>query len=191
MTKLFVFFDAHRYIELLSTANRLRSLQTSVTDTYQVSISTTLTISLSALSRWNEARIECKHAIQITAKTTFDYERLELLGELAWIDWNVHSWQQMFESFYELVHDLLKLHDPANPRFREVFNKTGHALGWYIMMAHFGKPPTRTQSNEEYAPVFSGLFGRSNRRIGEHVSPGGVFQVNTLDSIEFTCTRHR
>ncbi len=173
LTRLFILFDSERFDETVTVANRLLRLGGSVVETYAVSISRTLAISYSGLARWKEAEAECARAIQISSQPIFVYEKLELLGESAWISWNQNRYQDVFDKFCELVSGLVKHYDPENPRFREVFSKTGHALGWYIGMASVGAPPASTDSGEEYAPVRTGMFGRSNSRLGQYIPAVG------------------
>jgi hypothetical protein len=61
-----------------------------------------------------------------------------------------------------------------------VFNKAGHALGWYLSMARWGSPPPKTFDGEEYAPVQPGLFGIRRTKVGEFVSPMGFVTSHLL-----------
>ncbi len=115
----------------------------------------------SQLCNWEEAKSKCIEAIAIASSNPdfYFYHRLEMLGELAWIHWSTGERKKACAALYGLVKELATGKDIANPRFREVFNKTGHALGWFWSVATTGLPPDVILTGEAYANVEAGLFG--------------------------------
>jgi hypothetical protein len=52
-------------------------------------------------------------------------------------------------------------------RFREVFLKAAHVLGWMSSMAQAGTPPIRTIDGQPYTEPFPGLLSRSRPKIAD------------------------
>lgn len=74
---------------------------------------------------------------------------------------------------------LISTNDQTEPRFREVFNKAGHALGWFGSIASTGEAPSKTSSGERYTPIDSGFFVIRSENLGNYVPPTG-FSVALL-----------
>jgi len=145
-------------------------------------------IAQSKLALYEDARRRIPHVIRLSPHRAAlpTYERLEIMGELAWVHWATGARVRACASMYGLVTGLVALNDPTDSRYREVFNKAGHALGWFCSIARSGQPPKVTHSGEEYAPVEAGFFGVRRERMGEFTPPVGfsrswlVAQVGAL-----------
>jgi hypothetical protein len=149
---------------------------------YRLATTRQLVIALEWQSEWELAKKYCLKVIRDFREYDFKSEKLEfceLLGELAYIYWASGNPQKACGAMYGYIKELIKYEDVENLRYKEVFNKAGHALGWFSSMAQLGKPPSKTPSDEEYAPVQPGLFGIRRKQMGEHVTPIG-FAISHL-----------
>ena len=126
-------------------------------------------IAESKLGLYQAARRRIPHVIRLAPHRAAlpTYERLEIMGELAWVHWATGAKVRACASMYGLVTSLVALNEPTDSRYREVFNKAGHALGWFSSIARSGEPPKVTDSGEKYAPVEAGFFGVRRERMGE------------------------
>ena len=95
------------------------------------------------------------------------YEFLEMLGELAWAHWRLGNRVKAWGAMAGIVHRLIQDQDFENRRFREVFGKTGHALGWMAFMAQSGNPPTHTVDGQAYTEPFAGFFSRPRPQLAD------------------------
>jgi hypothetical protein len=102
-----------------------------------------------------------------------DLERCELLGELSWVHYRSNNWVRSATAIYAAILYLSKL-DTDTPRYREVFNKIGHATGWLVSVASTGYPPAMTHDGEIYAPVTDGFFVSSQPRLSQYDPPIGL-----------------
>lgn len=68
--------------------------------------------------------------------------------------------------------------DTTTARFKEVFNKLGHAIGWFSSMAATGHPPPETSAGGVYAPVIDGFFVMRRPRLGQYDQPLGFHLFN-------------
>jgi hypothetical protein len=105
-------------------------------------------------------------------------ERSELLGELSWIHFRSDDWPRVLTSIYSAIQCLAN-QDPTTARFKEVFNKIGHAIGWFSSIAAVGHPPRTTSIGDIYAPVIDGFFVSRQPRLGQYDQPMG-FEISTL-----------
>ena len=140
-----------------------------------------LTMAYSKLAQWDHARRHCIDSIRFAAVRDEipEYERLEMFGELAYILWSVREARRACGALYGLVKNLLSMPDMTAPRFREVFNKTGHAQGWFLGILLTGNPPPKTRTGEPYTPVEAGLFGIRRDRLG-NLTPAHGFSTSLL-----------
>jgi hypothetical protein len=99
------------------------------------------------------------------------FERLEMIGELAWAYWRLGDRGRASAAMSGLIRNLAADQRFGVPRYREVFNKAGHALGWMSSMAESGQPPTQTLQGQEYMEPFPGFFSASRPRIAEPGTP--------------------
>ena len=148
---------------------------------YRLATIRQLAIALGKQEEWEASKKFCKKAIQrLRLDDDFNkslrFEYLELLGELAIIHWENNAPEKACGALYGLVLKLVEDDDIENPRYREVFNKVGHGLGWFISMTSTGAPPTRTVDGDVYAPVQAGLFGVRRENVGEYVPPFGYLK---------------
>ena len=110
----------------------------------------------------------------------FVWDRVEMLGELAFIYWNLGNRTRACAAFYGYAMRLVIEKDMDNLRYREAFNKAGHGLGWFLMMSLTGKPPETIISGEIYMPVTAGLFGLRREALGKYVPPFGFSKATLL-----------
>lgn len=99
------------------------------------------------------------------------YAKVEMIGEVAWLHWTRGNRRKAWGAMAGLAQQLLKSRGSEQPRFREVFLKTGHVLGWMSSIAKSGVPPLQTQEGEEYAEPFAGIFTRSNPAVSSLSKP--------------------
>ena len=150
---------------------------------YRFATTRQLVIALEWQNKWELAKKYCLKAIRDFREYDFKSERLEfceLLGELAYIYWASGNPQKACGAMYGYIRELIKYEDVENLRYKEVFNKAGHALGWFSSMSRWGTPPSKTPNDEEYAPVQPGLFGIRRKGIGEHIPPMGFVKPHLL-----------
>jgi hypothetical protein len=69
------------------------------------------------------------------------------------------------------VRGLLRYRDFDNRRFREVFGKAGHVLGWMSSMADLGISPKQTADGHPYTAPFAGFFSRSRPQMADYNFP--------------------
>lgn len=124
-------------------------------------------IAASQTSHFEHAKVWCKSALnilhkeetgQVVAGGEYQYDYLELLGELAWILWKYGYPMKSCAAMYAIVQQLVKNNDIDNPRYKETFLKTGHVMGWLATVAYKGEPPSITAGGEEYMTPFPGIF---------------------------------
>ena len=150
---------------------------------YRLATTRQLAIALEMHNEWESAKRYCLKAIRNFRESDSklgELEFCELLGELAYIHWISENPKKTCGAMYGYIRELIKNEDINNLRYKEVFNKAGHALGWFASMSRWGSPPSKTINDEEYAPVQPGLFGIRRKRIGEHVSPMGFANSHLL-----------
>jgi len=133
-------------------------------------------IAASQTSHFEHAKVWCKSALniinnaetgQVVAGEEYQYDYLELLGELAWILWNSGYPMKSCAAMYAIVQQLIKNNDIDNPRYKETFLKTGHVLGWLASIAYKGEPPSITVGGEEYMTPYPGIFCYRSPGIAE------------------------
>ena len=136
-----------------------------------------LAIEKSKLNDWATAKelfIRAIHQFERSeGKALFKWNCIELLGELAYVYWSIGDLSRAYGAMYGYVMALVNDKSVDDLRFREAYNKAGHGMGWFISIAGTGKPPSATQSGDEYAPVQPGLFGIRRESLGSHIPPTG------------------
>lgn len=124
-------------------------------------------IAASQTSHFEYAKVWCKSALntlhkeemgQVVAGIEYQYDYLELLGELAWTLWKSGYPMKSCAAMYALVQQLVRNNDIDNPRYKETFLKTGHVLGWLATVAYKGDPPSITVGGEQYMTPYQGIF---------------------------------
>jgi hypothetical protein len=133
-------------------------------------------IAASQTSHFEHAKVWCKSALNILHKEEtgqvvvgreYQYDYLELLGELAWIHWKYGYPAKSCTAMYAIVQQLVKNNNIDNPRYKETFLKTGHVLGWLASVASTGKPPSIAVDGQEYTMPYTGIFYYRAPRIAE------------------------
>lgn len=142
-------------------------------------------IAQSKLGEWEDAKTRCIGVIHRSTETEefLTYDRLEMMGELAWIHWAAGNRKKACAAMYGFVTGLVGREEVTEPRFREAFNKAGHALGWFSSIAAIGQPPPITATGEPYHPVEAGLFGIRRDRLGGYVPPVGFSKALLLTKL--------
>jgi hypothetical protein len=90
-----------------------------------------------------------------------------MIGELAWAHWSLGDHIKAYGAMSGVVHGLLQKQEFEESRFREVFGKTGHVLGWMVRIDRSGAPPAYTLEGQPYTEPFPGFFSRPRPRIAE------------------------
>lgn len=187
-----ILYDAGRYSDALYELDRAYAEDGADFSYFRFDSRKRAVVCLSKLEQWHDAKNQCIKTIHLAGKgispdvsvRLLAYDRLELMGELAWIHWVGGNRRKACAALYGVVTGLIECEDLTEPRFREVFNKTAHALGWYMTMARLGEMPTETLSGGVYKPVEAGLFAISRERIGLHELPGGFSGGSLLSHLE-------
>lgn len=146
-----------------------------------------LAIETSKLQDWNTAKVLIIDVIhrywRSEGKSLFTWERLELLGELAFIHWSNGNMARACGAMYGYVMRLVSEKEIEEPRYKEAFNKAGHGLGWFVAVSGTGKPPVATYSGGEYTPVQAGLFGIRRENLADVISPVGFSKAILLTQL--------
>ena len=117
-------------------------------------------------------------------KHFYKWDAIEMFGELAWVHWSNNRWSKACAALYGYVISLIQeVNDVDNPRYKEAFNKAGHALGWFLSIANFGFAPKHTSDGGDYANVSAGLFGISKIKIRDYVPPVGFSKTILLSQL--------
>jgi len=99
------------------------------------------------------------------------WDKLELCGELGIALWHAGMRKRALGAFCALVQGLSSAWRPTDERFREVFRKTGHNLGWFATVCASGKPPAATTDGAPYEAPSPGMFVRRNPRLADLSMP--------------------
>lgn len=108
------------------------------------------------------------------------YEVIELHGELAIALWNAGNPLRAVVALRNVVKELLTHWEPDDPRFREVYRKAMHVMGWYAPLAVRGVTPTRVSGGGEYTAPAPGIFSRKRPQLADLTTPmwKGVLSYN-------------
>lgn len=106
-------------------------------------------------------------SLKLPAKDDQVFERLEMIGELAWAYWSLRNRRRAWGAMSGLVRGLYQSSDFENARFREVFRKAGHVLGWMASLSSTGAPPVHTSDGQPYTEPFPGFFSRSRPKMAD------------------------
>jgi hypothetical protein len=118
------------------------------------------------VGQWQLARTFIIRSLKLIKTGDFSYEQLEMLGELTWAHWSLGNRVKACRTMSVLVHRLVQKKDFGDSRFREVFGKTGHTLGWMASLAKIETPQLRTSNGQLYTKPFPGLFSRPRPQVG-------------------------
>jgi hypothetical protein len=131
---------------------------------YRVDTIRRLAIEKSRQRDWEPAKSLFINAIHRFSQIEGDYfsnwDRLELFGEVAYIHWSNKNLTKTCGAMYGYVMGLVMEKDIENPRYKEAFNKAGHGLGWFAVIANTGEAPSKTTTGDNYTSVYAGLFGQ-------------------------------
>jgi tetratricopeptide (TPR) repeat protein len=123
------------------------------------------------IGQWPTMRDLAVSSLKLSRDDSLDYVRLEMIGELAWAHWALGEHIKAYGAMSSVVHGLLQKQEFEESRFREVFGKTGHVLGWMVSIEQSGAPPAHTLEGQPYAEPFPGFFSRPRPRIVEIPMP--------------------
>jgi hypothetical protein len=123
------------------------------------------------IGRWEFMRDFAISSLRLSKKVQFVHEQLEMMGELAWAYWSLGDRLKACSAMSGLVRGLLRNRDFDNRRFREVFGKAGHVLGWMSSMADLGISPKQTPDGHPYIAPFAGFFSRSRPQMADYNFP--------------------
>src|SRR2546428_5093446 len=99
------------------------------------------------------------------------HEVWELYGELGIASWTAGRLTRAAAAFSVLVNGILTEWDPKNRRFREVYRKTAHVLGWYAPVAAGGAPHQAVAGGGEYVRPSPGLFNMKRPLLADLNTP--------------------
>ena len=139
------------------------------------------------LSQWSMVRDLAIRSLKLFRDADLTYERLEMIGELAWAYWSLDNRVRAWGAMSGLAYGLLQRQASDNGRFREVVRKTGHVLGWMTAMVQSGAPPIHTPEGEPYGEPFPGLFSRSRPQLADIPSPPLLLLLNQLGRFASGC----
>jgi len=148
-------------------------------------------IAASQTNRFEHAKVWCNSALNIlhkeetgrvAAEIEYQYDYLELLGELAWTLWMSGYPMKSCAAMYAIVQQLVKDNDVDNPRYKETFLKTGHVLGWLASVSFKGEPPSIIVGGEGYMTPYPGMFCSPSPKLTElpYVSGKNSFLLSQI-----------
>jgi tetratricopeptide (TPR) repeat protein len=180
-----IMFDAGRYADALRCLDTAAATSGDAFSYYRLDVKRRAAIAQSKLGKWDDAKRRCINVIHLIpqAPDFLHYDRLEMMGELAWIHWVTGNKKKACGAMYGFVMGLVASEDMTESRFREAFNKAGHGLGWFLSIATTGEPPSLTQYGEPYAPVDAGIFGIRRDRLGSYIPPIGFSKAWLLTQL--------
>jgi len=123
------------------------------------------------IGRWELMRAFAISSLQLSKEVHIVHEQLEMMGELAWAYWSLGDRLKACSAMSGLVRGLLRNRDFDKRRFREVFGKAGHTLGWMSSMADLGRSPKQTPDGHPYTTPFPGFFSRSRPQMADYNFP--------------------
>lgn len=131
----------------------------SIAEQWRTTMRKHLLVTYSKLGLWEEARRQAIIALKETKDGTHpQYSCLEILGELAFVHWNLGDKKRSCGTLYAIYKSLQDGDQFTTEEFNEIYNKFSHAMGWY-------SNPQRSTSlgldGEAYRPVEAGFFTRS------------------------------
>ena len=154
---------------------------------YRVDNKKRLAIEESRLKNWDIAKLLCIDVIHLFGKNEgkdlFTWHRYEMFGELAFIHWYHGEFKKAFAAMYGYVMGLIKEKDIEDVRYKEVFLKAGHGLGWFASVSDLGIPPAITLNGEEYTSPYAGLFGIPREHLAEYSPPLGFSKAIMLTQL--------
>lgn len=135
-----------------------------------------------ATGRWGRAREWCLKAIRAARASRGEegvdpYIEIELLAELAWIQWQSGRHGQACRAVSAAVGHLMAEVSPGSDRFRETFGRLSFLLGWLASLATTGAAPPRQggATLEQPFPGFTRIWTPDLSAVAE-----GQFQPEHL-----------
>jgi len=155
--------NARSYLE------KVIELPGSVADQWCPTMRKHLMVAYSKLGLWEAAKRQGILALKETRESTHpQYSRLEILGELAFIHWNIGDNKRTCGTLYAIYLFLQRSDQFSIEEFNEIYNKFAYAMRWYATSG--------SQSSFDFGgkidlrPIEPGFFSRSlpNLRTYEH-----------------------
>ncbi|PKB80912.1 MAG: hypothetical protein BZY88_07825, partial [SAR202 cluster bacterium Io17-Chloro-G9] len=95
------------------------------------------------------------------------YEKIELLGELAWAHWSNGDQKRACGAMYGAVRSLISEQQSDDSRHRETWAKVGHVLGWLSSVALKGTPPQIMIDGQQYIDPYPGMMSIRAKQVPE------------------------
>lgn len=166
-----IFYDKLRFQDAIIPFEIANQALTPETEGFSFSTKQFLCVSYGQNGEYLKAKNICLDALAVKEEDAeHSYEYLEMLGELSSIHWRLSERKKACAAMFSFVDRLMRMGDENIPRFREVFNKARHALGWYVTVQG-GKEKFFTASGEDYYPVDSGFFAIPRKSLQDYASP--------------------
>lgn len=121
--------------------------------------------------QWQVMQDLAVQSLQPLSEDDLFYEKLEMIGELAWAHWSLGKRVHACGAMAGLLRRLMKQPSLEADRCREVFRKTQHVLGWMMAVVEFGNPPRQTVAGGPYIEPFPGFFSRPRPQLAESSLP--------------------
>jgi hypothetical protein len=102
------------------------------------------------------------------------YEKIELIGELAWAHWCAGNKEKACGAMYGAVMNLISGGRDNIARHNEVLVKVGHVLGWLAGEALSGTPPKTKKDGQEYIDPYPGLISLKAKQVPEFDANTGL-----------------
>ncbi|MHB1955325.1 MAG: tetratricopeptide repeat protein, partial [Sulfobacillus sp.] len=96
---------------------------------------------------------------------------VELTGELGIVYYLAGHTKKAADAFYAALTYLSRHCNLSDSKWRELYRKSGHAIGWFSSVADTGKGPELTADGSAYSAPEPGLISRPNRKIADLDSP--------------------
>ena len=95
------------------------------------------------------------------------YEKIEMLGELAWAHWSAGNQKKACGAMFGAVTSLISGGQFDTVRHKETLGKLGHVLGWVSRMALRGTPPENISGGGPYIAPNPGMIFKRNVQIAD------------------------
>lgn len=165
-TEVCILFEMEQWNECIDLIKYISIIPDNTFIYYQIDLNKKITICLSKINDWKNAKTHCIKTIYLCKDFKFDL--IEMLGELAWLYWNMNNTTKLSGTIFSMVALFIENIDTNTLRGREVFNKLGHAFGWMSAKLNGLNQELKTASGDKYTPIESGFFGVRRVKMGDH-----------------------
>lgn len=185
-----IYFDANELSDAARNYSAVVAADTAAFGYYRLSAQKHLAVIHGKQGNLREAKAACVAALHRIG-VRFDpddlrlYDRLEMLGELAWVNWASVCPKKTCGAMYGLVMELTKRGNDSEARYRELYNKAGHALGWFVPIASSGRAVDLTSDGLPYVPVEAGFMGQMRKSLQNFQGPSEYSKALLASQIGF------